>query len=186
MPLTLLLLLAQALFPSVPFEPISTNEIPRFQMVADGLYRGGQPEREGFDFLKNNGFKTVISLRTQDDEEAIVKELGMNFVHIPVSIKMWSKIPDEAIEQYFKVLSDPSNYPIYFHCRRGADRTGAMAGFYRVAVQGWEPEKAYTEARAIGMRWWYPRLKGQIHEFRSSSRISSMRALNNALLAPLP
>jgi protein tyrosine/serine phosphatase len=135
-------------------------------MIADGLYRGGQPERDGFQYLKDRGIKTVINLRTENDEEVMVKKLGMNYVHIPISIKPWSKIPDAAIEQYFKVLNDPANYPIFFHCRRGADRTGAMAGFYRIAVQGWETKKAYSEARQIGMRWWFQAIKKQIHGFR--------------------
>src|SRR5438093_1000257 len=142
-------------------EPLSTKTIPRFQMIASGLYRGGQPEREGFDYLKNNGIKTVINLRTENDEEVIVKELGMGYIHIPISIKPWSKVPDTAIEQYFKVVSDPANYPIFFHCRRGADRTGALAALYRIAVQDWEPKTAYGEARQIGMRWWFRAVKNQ-------------------------
>jgi protein tyrosine/serine phosphatase len=147
-------------------EPLSTKDIPRFQMISSGLYRGGQPGREGFEYLKKNGFKTIINLRTQNDEEPIVKDLGMNYVHIPISIMVWSKIPHHAIEQYFKVLGDPANYPIFFHCRRGADRTGAMASFYRIAAQGWEPRKAFDEARDIGMRWWFVRLKQQIRNFK--------------------
>jgi len=146
-------------------EPLSTKAIPRFQMISAGLYRGGQPERNGFEYLQKNGFKTIVNLRTENDEEAIVKELGMNYVHIPVSIKMWSKIPDAAIEQYFKIVNDPANYPIFFHCRRGADRTGAMAAFYRMSMQGWEPKKAYSEARDVGMRWWFPAIKKQVYGF---------------------
>jgi len=147
-------------------EPVPAKAIPRFQMIAEGLYRGGQPEIEGFEYLKNNGFKTVINLRTENDEEGIVRKLGMNYIHIPISIKPWSKIPEAAIEQYFKVLADPANYPIFFHCRRGADRTGALAGFYRISAQEWEPKKAYSEARQIGMRWWYPAIKKQIKEYK--------------------
>jgi tyrosine-protein phosphatase SIW14 len=149
-------------------EGLSTKDIPRFQMLAAGLYRGGQPERIGFEYLKKNGFKTVINLRTENDEEKIVKELGMKYVHIPVTIQPWSKIPDGAIEEYFKVLSDPANYPIFFHCRRGADRTGALAGLYRISAQGWEPGKAYSEARQIGMRWWFRALKDQLYSFKGS------------------
>ena len=161
-----LLLLFQA-FASIPSPELeSTASITRFQMVAPGLYRGGQPERESFEHLKKNGIKTIINLRTENDEEAIVKELGMNYIHIPVSIKIWSKIPSQAIEKYFSVLNDPANYPIFFHCRRGADRTGAMASFYRIAVQGWEPRQAYEEARGAGMRWWYTAIKQQIHSFK--------------------
>jgi tyrosine-protein phosphatase SIW14 len=158
---TLVLLLQSFVTPA-----LTTKDIPRFETVGSGVYRGGQPGREGFEYLKKNGIKTVINLRTDNDEEAIVKELGMNYVHIPISIKFWSKIPSPAIDEYFKVLNDPANYPIFFHCKRGADRTGALAGFYRIAVQGWEPEKAYDEAREIGMRWWYPAIKQQIRTFK--------------------
>ena len=161
-----LLLLLQLPFTNSFTEPLATKDIPRLQMIAAGLYRGGQPERAGFEYLKNYGIKTVINLRTENDEEVIVKGLGMNYVHIPISIKPWSKIPDAAIERYFKVLNDPANYPIFFHCRRGADRTGALAGFYRIAVQGWEPKQAYTEARSVGMRWWFQAIKKQIHAFK--------------------
>jgi protein tyrosine/serine phosphatase len=170
MSLAAILFLLQLTSPNSFTEPLSTKDIPRFQMITAGLYRGGQPGHDGFEFLKNNGIKTVINLRTENnDEEVIVKKLGMNYVHIPISIIMWSKIPDSAIDQYFKVLSDPANYPIFFHCRRGADRTGALAGFYRIAYQGWEPSKAYSEARSIGMRWWFPAIKQQIQDFKRES-----------------
>lgn len=170
-----LLFLFPAFFVSAPRpQEASTKEIPRFQMIAAGLYRGGQPGREGFEYLKKYGIKTVINLRTENDEEPIVKELGMNYVHIPISIKMWSKIPRPAIEHYFKILNDPSNYPIFFHCKRGADRTGALAGFYRIAVQGWDPKKAYSEARDIGMRWWYPAIKKQIHSFKGKHLVQPL------------
>src|SRR5262245_30790008 len=100
-----LLLLLNSFVPAPPTEPLSTKTIPRFQMIASGLYRGGQPELEGFEFLKTNGIKTVINLRTENDEERVVQQLGMNYVHIPISIQAWSKIPQSAIDQYFKVLS---------------------------------------------------------------------------------
>ena len=157
-------------------EALSTKDIPRFQMLAAGLYRGGQPARIGFEYLKKNGFKTVINLREENDEERIVKELGMKYVHIPVSIQPWARIPDSAIDEYFKVLSDPANYPVFFHCRRGADRTGALAGFYRISAQGWEPQKAYNEARDIGLRWWYRAIRDQIYSFKREFAISAKTA----------
>lgn len=143
-------------------------DIPRFQMVAEGLYRGGQPDQAGFAYLKQTGIKTIINLRTENDEAAIVTSLGMNYVHIPMEVQPWSRISDEDIQKYFEVVNNPANYPIFFHCRRGADRTGVMAGFYRVAIQGWDGKKAYAEARKVGMRWWYAGLKDQLYSFRPS------------------
>ncbi len=44
---------------------------------------------------------------------------------------LWNKPEDvnvtRAFKEYFKFLADESNYPIYFHCNGGADRTGALA-----------------------------------------------------------
>ncbi len=160
------------LFPTIvaarpPAEIPAKGEIPRFATIADGLYRGGQPTQKGFQFLKDKGIKTVINLRAESDDEAkFVEKLGMNYVRIPVDeILPWSKIPEAAIAKYFELVNNPANYPIFFHCRRGADRTGSLAAFYRMGIQHWDADKAYSEARDIGMRWWFSGLKAQIYNF---------------------
>ena len=159
------------------------SEIPRLHKIVDGFYRGGQPNEAGFDFLKKEGFKTIINLREENDEEAAVRTLGMNYVHIPLSVKIWSKVPEPAIQKYFEVLNNPANYPIFIHCRRGADRTGAMVGFYRIAAQGWDGKKAYKEARDTGMRWWFAGLKGQLNDFAKAAG-SPLFKLGAALPVP--
>ena len=160
------------LFPTItaagPFaEEPGEGDIPRFAILATGLYRGGQPTNKGFQFLKEKGVKTVINLRAEDNAEAkVVEKLGMNYVQIPVEeVRPWSQLSEAAIGKYFELVNNPANYPIFFHCRRGADRTGAFAALYRVALQHWTPKKAYDEARDIGMRWYYSGLKSQIYDF---------------------
>lgn len=143
------------------------GDIPRFGILTEGLYRGGQPTEKGFQFLKEKGVKTVINLRAEDNsEEAIVERLGMKYIRIPLlEIRPWSQIPPGAIATYFELVNNRANYPIFFHCRRGADRTGALAALYRIAVQGWDAKKAYDEAREVGMRWYFAGLKVQINDF---------------------
>ena len=144
-----------------------SNNIPRFQMLTTGLYRGGQPDKKGFEFLKQQGVKTIINLRSENDEEATVKQLGMNYIQIAIDDpRPSSTIPALAISKYFEIVNNPANYPIFFHCRRGADRTGAMAALYRIANQGWDAKKAYDEARDIGLRWWYGAIKKQLLAFK--------------------
>lgn len=137
--------------------------IPRFQAVTESLFRGGQPTEAGFRFLKQKGIRTVVNLREENDEKALVEELGMKYVHLPASA--WDPISGAAIQTFFQLINDPSNLPVFVHCRRGADRTGAMVGIFRIAFQGWDGKRAYQEARAIGMRWWYRDLKKQLYEF---------------------
>jgi protein tyrosine phosphatase (PTP) superfamily phosphohydrolase (DUF442 family) len=149
-----------------------TGEIPRFRMLAYGLYRGGQPTEKGFQFLKENGVKTIINLRAEDNsEETVVEKLGMRYNRIPVEeLWPWSQIPAGAIAKYFELTNNPANYPIFFHCRRGAERTGFMAALYRMAMQQWDAKQAYQEARDAGMRWFYVGLKSQIQQFRPPTR----------------
>src|SRR5438874_10805275 len=84
-------------------EAPNKGDIPRFNSVADGLYRGGQPTEKGFRFLKEKGIKTIINLRAEDQsEKAIVEKLGMNYVQVPVDeVSPWSKVPAGAINKYF-------------------------------------------------------------------------------------
>ena len=172
--LTMILALVPALVLSVPaFELPADVKIPRFQAVSQDLYRGGQPDEKGFAFLKGKGIRTIISFRVEggqvEEEAAIVTRLGMKHIQIPIKDpRPWSKIPDAAIAKYFDVVSDPANGPVFFHCRRGADRTGALTAFYRIANQGWDAKEAYSEARRIGLRWWYQGIKDQVLNFRSA------------------
>jgi protein tyrosine phosphatase (PTP) superfamily phosphohydrolase (DUF442 family) len=165
------LLFPAALLAGPPGEIASNGSIPLFLMVADGLYRGGQPSEKGFELLKQRGIKTVVNLRMEYDEAEIVQKFGMNYIQIPIDeVRPWTQIPEAAIAKYFEVVNNPANYPIFFHCRRGADRTGAITALYRMAIQGWDAKKAYTEARDIGMRWWYAGIKSQLYEFHPPER----------------
>ncbi|MBN2242651.1 MAG: tyrosine-protein phosphatase [Acidobacteria bacterium] len=141
--------------------------LPRFRKVDESLYRGGMPEEEGFHLLKKMGIKTVVNFRNDNDERQLVESLGMKNIHIPLTAK--TGIDVYSIREFFKVLGHAGNYPVFVHCRRGADRTGAMIAFYRIAFQGWDPERAYREARDIGLRWWYFILRKQIRNFNPES-----------------
>ncbi|MFB3924174.1 MAG: tyrosine-protein phosphatase [Terriglobia bacterium] len=142
---------------------VRVSGIPRFAMVTEYVFRGGQPTGAGFAYLRQRGIRTVINLRKENDEKAEVEGLGMRYVHLPTSA--WDPMPEQVVESVFRIINDPSAHPVFIHCRRGADRTGAMIGLFRIAFQGWDGKKAYQEARAMGMRWWYRDLKKQLYEF---------------------
>jgi protein tyrosine/serine phosphatase len=152
--------------PNVPIE--------RFQQVDGGLYRGAQPSAAGFKALRELGIRTVVNLRMDADarktnEKYIVETLGMRYVHVPVEdgnfFTRSRTIPDAAIREFFAVLDQNESGPVFVHCHRGADRTGALVAFYRIARQGWDSQRALSEARQVGMRSWYRGLQNQIAEF---------------------
>jgi protein tyrosine phosphatase (PTP) superfamily phosphohydrolase (DUF442 family) len=78
----------------------------------------------------------VVSFRTSADERALVEALGMTDVQIPVSFGwLGGDLPEQAVARFFEIVDDPARGPIFFHCKRGADRTGAFAALYRIVRQ---------------------------------------------------
>jgi protein tyrosine phosphatase (PTP) superfamily phosphohydrolase (DUF442 family) len=158
---------------SVLAEDAAGAPIARFARVDDRLYRGAQPDAHGFGYLQRLGIRTVVNLRDEDagrtGEQQIVESLGMRYVHLPIKdgnfFTRSRRIPEDTIRAFFDLVDTQDGNPVFVHCRRGADRTGALVGFYRIARNGWSAARAYDEARAIGMRAWYTGLKRQIEEF---------------------
>lgn len=144
--------------------------ITRFAQLDHGLYRGGQPDADGFRYLRDLGIRTVVSFRNDVSERQLVEELGMRFVSIPVSFRAFGWGDDfdlEDVRQFMAVVDDAEAGPIFFHCKRGADRTGSFAAIYRIARQGWDADRALDEASDRGMRWWYFPMRDQVRAFAS-------------------
>lgn len=98
--------------------------------------------------MAKDGVKTIIDLRMTGvgtiNEEAETKHLGMNYVHIPMTLLPPNK---EQVAQFLSVVNKPANLPVFVHCRQGADRTGTLVAIYRRKVQGWDFDKTYAEMR---------------------------------------
>ena len=133
-----------------------SEELPHFSSVDPRVYRGGQPSEEGLRLLARRGVKTIISLRAENEEKErerqLCGQLSIRWVDLPVA--SWSAPSEEQVRQFLAIASDPSNQPVFVHCRQGKNRTGILVAIYRIAYDGWSPEKAYAEARRLGMSRW--------------------------------
>lgn len=128
--------------PSEWAQPITLPGLPNLYKVSDNLYRGAQPEKNGILELKKLGIKTIISLRKSNDTAEFVKDSGITYYHIPVFTLFPSK---EKYKQFLKIVSNPSNWPVFVHCQHGADRTGSAVALYRIKIQKWNKEDAINE-----------------------------------------
>jgi tyrosine-protein phosphatase SIW14 len=128
-------------------------------IVAPDIYRGGQPDAEGIEWLRSRGVRTVINLRHYhgDSEGELVRAAGMNYVRIPLE----STDPPTAdqVRQFLEVINDPAKRPVYVHCLHGVDRTGAMIAVYRMQEQGWNNADALAEMEHFGAH-------GVLHDLR--------------------
>jgi protein-tyrosine phosphatase len=55
------------------------------------------------------------------------------------------RVSDTMIAAFLAVALHPRYQPIYVHCIGGDDRTGALVGIYRIAVDGWPFDWVYDE-----------------------------------------
>lgn len=110
--------------------------------VSDVLYRGAQPEKEGFAGLEKLGIKTVINLRDLHSDRKLIEGTGLEYEHI--DMQAWDAELDE-IEDFLKVATDESRQPIFVHCKHGADRTGTAVAVWRIVVEDWTKEDAIKE-----------------------------------------
>ena len=131
----------------------SVQGIHNFHKVDEHVYRGAQPTDEGFQYLAKIGVKTVVDLREPGIrgrmEEKVVTATGMTYINIPMT---GLTPPTEAeITKILEILEDGTTGPVFVHCMRGADRTGAVIASYRIEHDGWDNGRALKEAMADGM-----------------------------------
>jgi len=136
----------------------STDDLPAFYQVDEGLSRGAQPSPDGIRHLAKMGVKTVISLRqpsrAMEEERRLVESLGMRWVNIPMWF--WWRPSDRQVRQFLALAADPATRPLFVHCRQGRNRVGILVAVYRIVEQDWTPQRAFAEARQLGLAWWNP------------------------------
>jgi tyrosine-protein phosphatase SIW14 len=140
-------------FALVSFSLAQPAGLPNFHRVDDHVYRGAQPTPEGLRSLANLGIRTVIDLRGSEHSEAAEKKIveadGMRYVSIPM--RGMSTPTDKQISEALKLMNDAASGPVFIHCRRGADRTGAVIACYRISHDNWDAGRAVDEANKFGM-----------------------------------
>ena len=127
----------------------------RFAEVVPGkVYRGGQPNARHVENLaRDKGVKTIISL-TDDldkppysDEKRAAKALGVRLLHFSMPGDGCGDFGalDRAADALGTALRDPKQWPVFFHCNAGKQRSNALQAAYRMRVQGWTIDRALQE-----------------------------------------
>jgi tyrosine-protein phosphatase SIW14 len=146
----------------------SAPGIKNFDQVDAHVYRGGQPTDEGFRYLAKLGVKSIIDLREADDrskaEERVVTGSGMQYVNVPMT---GLTPPSEAeITKILTMLEDSTTGPVFVHCKRGADRTGAVIAAYHIDHDKWDNASALRDAKAHSMSFFQLPRQNYIKDFR--------------------
>jgi protein tyrosine phosphatase (PTP) superfamily phosphohydrolase (DUF442 family) len=135
--------------------------------VATGIYRGAMPRPEGYATLAKMGVRSVINLRSRNEEREQVEAHGMRSFGVPMSA--FGEVNQQMVRRAVALMTNPANQPVYVHCLQGRDRTGVVVAVYRMEIDGWSREEALEEMQAYGFHDVWFRMKSFVRGYRPGS-----------------
>jgi uncharacterized protein (TIGR01244 family) len=154
---TVAVAVALTLAPVAFAQQVTKESVPgvtNFSKVGTTIACAGATTPEAIGEVKKLGYNAVINLRQANEPGADIeaataaaKAANIKYVHLPFN----TAAPDPAIvEGFLKAVTDPANQPVFVHCA-SANRAAALWMIKRMNVDGWDAEKAGTEAAALGL-----------------------------------
>ena len=134
----------EAIFPTKGYGPVNVRDFGGKTVISGGktrqslAYRG--TELDGIYTLSEKGlelFRDELKIKTELDlrypgnvtgrtHSAMGKDI--NWIHIPINAyNSFTPEQNNYFRDAIRVFANKENYPIYFHCTGGVDRTGEIA-----------------------------------------------------------
>ena len=113
--------------------------------VDDKLNRSEQLTVQDAEAVKALGIKSVINLRYFNRRKNQTALLDKNLILLNRPLLTWDIRPQQIAEILHLIEQQQTLGPVLIHCYHGADRTGLIAGMYRIIFQGWSMEDAKAE-----------------------------------------
>jgi uncharacterized protein (TIGR01244 family) len=129
----------------------------KFSSVGDDLFIAGQPTEKALRDLKARGVTTVINLRMPEemaqigfDEAALVKELGMTYVHIPMRGSAENPYGPKQLDTFAAAIGAAQG-KVLLHCTV-AWRASHLWAAYLIRDRKVPVEMALAQTRSINLR----------------------------------
>lgn len=142
--------------------------------ITENLSVGAQPSEEQLRNMAGAGVRTVVNLRTEGEQDQPlspqeegekVRAIGMEYVHIPVSMQgMGPELVDQFREKLKQVPA-----PVFVHCHKGK-RAGAFAMMHQAVESGMTGEETLKQAEQMGFECDVPALKEFVTGYVDSHR----------------
>ncbi len=129
----------------------------KYASVGSDLFIAGQPTEKALRDLKAKGVTTVINLRMPEemkqigfDEAALLKELGMNYVHIPMRGTAENPYGPKQLDQFAAAMASADG-KVLLHCTV-AWRASHIWAAYLIHDRGVPVATAIAQTRSINLR----------------------------------
>jgi protein tyrosine phosphatase (PTP) superfamily phosphohydrolase (DUF442 family) len=102
---------------------IENVKIKNFGQMDERFFRGARPKPEDLKALAALGVTTIIDLtdNSREYEQPAVEAAGLKYVNIPMVDKSYPSL--DQINEFMKIVNDPSTGKFFVHCAGGRHRT---------------------------------------------------------------
>lgn len=130
----------------------------------DGITASGQPDAGQFALVAEAGYVAVVDLRGESenrglDEEAVLDELGLDYVQLPLSSPDAISMENAAVLD--QILADYDG-PVLVHCGSG-NRVGALLAL-RQSLLGADDDDALAYGKSAGLTGLEPVVRARLLE----------------------
>jgi protein tyrosine phosphatase (PTP) superfamily phosphohydrolase (DUF442 family) len=142
---------------------VPASGLPAFTTVKTEVASGRRPLLDGFDWLRDHGYRSVLHLRRDTDDDASdrrrAEQSGLAYAAMTVTD---ADLAGTIAEQFDRVVNDPSARPLYVYDRDGTlsgamwylhmrrvDRVSDAEARVRAARLGYTPGRDDAEGRAV-------------------------------------
>lgn len=129
-------------------------DISNFREYSPTFASAGQPTAEQLELVKEAGFERVIYIAFSTDgtafpdEDRVVKDLGMDYVHVPV---VWNNPTPADFGAFASVMQQDPDRKTLLHCQVNF-RASAFSFLYRVIYEGVPVAEAKADMNTV----WHP------------------------------
>lgn len=118
--------------------------------VTDAVYLGGQPEREDWQRLANEGFRLIINVRSDPERAAAqaqsAQAAGLAYIHLQIPAY---ELEAEHLQAFVAALAHAGGSKTLVHCRT-ASRVALLWMLKRMVMEQWSLEQAEAELQQAG------------------------------------
>ena len=120
------------------------KKILNYYQISDKIATSGQPKQEQFSTIAEDGYKVLINLALTSssnaiaDEDAIVTDLGMVYIHLPVA---WEAPQIDDVQIFCHLMSVHRMRKVWVHCAKNM-RVSCFMYLYQKHILNLSEEKS--------------------------------------------
>jgi len=130
---------------------MSIESIVNYKYINSKLATSGQPDEHELPWIAEAGYQTVINLALHDaeyslrDETASVRQLGMDYIHLPV---IWQRPQADDLDAFFHIMQQQKGQQLFIHCAANR-RVSVFLGLYFMTQKVWSRQQTKEHIHSI-------------------------------------